>query len=83
MLTAVGFNLITFQYIIKSKTKPLYSDKLELPTNTVIDIKLIIGAIMFGIGWGISNLCPGPAIALVSLFSIEISIIFLLFLALG
>ena len=38
--------------------------KFCVPTNTIIDWKLIVGALFFGIGWGISGLCPGPALLL-------------------
>jgi len=36
----------------------------SVPTNTIIDRDLILGAMMFGLGWGISGLCPGPAMVL-------------------
>ena len=36
----------------------------NVPTNKVIDTKLLIGEAMFGLGWGIAGLCPGPAMFL-------------------
>jgi uncharacterized membrane protein YedE/YeeE len=42
---------------------PLAAAKFELPTTRGIDGKLLGGAAIFGIGWGIAGLCPGPAIA--------------------
>lgn len=60
MLGAVGLNLITFN-ILK---KPILSEKYELPTNKKIDMKLVLGASIFGVGWGIGGLCPGPAFSL-------------------
>jgi uncharacterized protein len=51
----------------KSMTKPLaLSDGSDfcVPTNTVIDFDLIFGSTCFGLGWGISGLCPGPAMLL-------------------
>jgi uncharacterized membrane protein YedE/YeeE len=44
-------------------TAPLAAAKFELPTTRGIDGKLLGGAAIFGIGWGIAGLCPGPAIA--------------------
>lgn len=42
---------------------PVAAQKFELPGTTGIDRKLAIGALIFGAGWGIGGLCPGPAIA--------------------
>jgi uncharacterized membrane protein YedE/YeeE len=35
------------------------------PTNTAIDLRLVIGAAIFGVGWGLAGLCPGPALVTV------------------
>lgn len=56
---AVGVNLIFFN-IILSKDKPLLNSKFEIPTNSTIDWRLLIGSGLFGIGWGICGVCPGP-----------------------
>ena len=45
---------------------PLFSKSFFIPTINAVDRSLVIGAIVFGIGWGISGVCPGPAIANVS-----------------
>ena len=42
--------------------KPLFSAAFQLPSRTDIDFPLIFGAILFGTGWGIFGLCPGPAL---------------------
>jgi hypothetical protein len=42
---------------------PVAASRFELPGTTGIDRKLAIGALLFGAGWGIGGLCPGPAIA--------------------
>lgn len=44
-------------------TTPLIAPRFELPTNRDLDPRLIGGAALFGIGWGVAGLCPGPAIA--------------------
>ena len=46
--------------------------KLFNPQNNSIDWKLVLGAFCFGLGWGIGGLCPGPAIMLFSVFTVQI-----------
>lgn len=43
--------------------RPLFADRFTLPDRTDLDAKLIGGSALFGIGWGLAGLCPGPAIA--------------------
>ena len=46
---------------------PLFAAKFVLPDRSDLDIRLILGAALFGIGWGLAGLCPGPAIASLTL----------------
>jgi uncharacterized membrane protein YedE/YeeE len=41
---------------------PLLAMKFSVPTRTDLDARLILGAAIFGVGWGISGFCPGPAL---------------------
>jgi uncharacterized protein len=43
--------------------KPWFEDKFHLPTRQDIDGKLVLGGVLFGIGWGLAGYCPGPALA--------------------
>ncbi|NER00590.1 MAG: YeeE/YedE family protein, partial [Cyanothece sp. SIO2G6] len=58
---AVGVTLLTFRFVLK-QPHPLLSQQFYLPTKTHIDRPLIIGAALFGIGWGIGGYCPGPGV---------------------
>lgn len=62
---AVGTSLLGF-YLIKKRGTPLLADHLHLPGQTRITASLLIGSAIFGIGWGISGYCPGPAVALLA-----------------
>ncbi len=43
--------------------RPLLDQRFHLPTKTAIDRRLLLGAALFGAGWGLAGFCPGPAIA--------------------
>jgi len=62
LATAVLVNFCTFNFIFKKFKTPIFKSKYDLPTNSTVDNKLIVGASIFGIGWGIGGICPGPAI---------------------
>jgi len=46
---------------------PVFGKKFSLPDRNDLDGRLIAGSILFGIGWGVAGLCPGPAIASIAL----------------
>ena len=46
---------------------PLFAERFSLPDRTDLDRRLIAGSILFGVGWGIAGLCPGPAVASLAL----------------
>ena len=46
----------------KNLLHPLFSTHYEIPNTMPIDLRLISGAILFGVGWGMAGLCPGPAL---------------------
>ena len=81
LASATTTTLISFRYILK-REKPVLSDQFETPKKNKLGVSLILGAIIFGIGWGLVGLCPGPAIASLSYFRWE-SIVFLLAMVAG
>ncbi|MBG1233021.1 YeeE/YedE family protein [Aestuariivirga litoralis] len=54
--------LIGYRFVLKRK-RPLFEDRFHLPTAKDIDLKLVGGSALFGLGWGITGFCPGPALA--------------------
>lgn len=56
-VTAIGYGLVT------RRAAPVFGERFELPPTREIDARLIGGAAMFGVGWGLVGYCPGPAIA--------------------
>ena len=60
IVTAVGYR------IVWKRQKPVFARTFQLPGNQSIDMRLAIGAVLFGIGWGLVGLCPGPAISALS-----------------
>ena len=58
---AIAIGLPGF-FLAKRMKKSLIGLPMNLPTSTAIDRKLLLGAVLFGAGWGIGGFCPGPAV---------------------
>ena len=65
-VTAIGYRL-AFR-----RTAPLMAARFSLPTRHDIDGRLIAGAAIFGVGWGLAGYCPGPAVASLAFGNAEI-----------
>jgi uncharacterized protein len=61
MGSAVCIGSVAFRLILR-RPAPLLASCFILPTAGDIDLDLLLGAVLFGIGWGVSGLCPGPAL---------------------
>ena len=48
--------------LAKKRTTNFFGGALHLPQSTHIDKRLVIGSLMFGVGWGLAGFCPGPAL---------------------
>ena len=82
LATAVGINLFTFNFILKKLTRPRYKENFDLPTKTEVDNKLCVGSAIFGLGWGLAGICPGPCVIACYLYCPQI-LAFTIFLCIG
>lgn len=58
---AVVITFFGYRWVL-SRSQPLFDTSFALPTRTDIDLRLISGSLIFGIGWGIAGFCPGGAL---------------------
>ena len=77
---AVMVNFVTYHFILKKK--PIFEKEFQLPLSKQIDKKLLIGSALFGIGWGIVGICPGPGIVNLVTFD-PATIVFIVSLLIG
>ena len=81
MIGGILTTSIGYYFILKSPS-PLYNSNFHIPIIYHIDVKLIGGSALFGIGWGLGGLCPGPAVAILS-YSFFPAIIFMIAMLIG
>lgn len=78
---AVVVTLIFTPLVVK-RARPLLADSFSLPTTKTLDKRLVSGAVLFGVGWGLSGYCPGPAVVSL-LYGYESTIVFCLAMLAG
>jgi uncharacterized membrane protein YedE/YeeE len=61
LVTMPGF------WLVQKRKTPFFNNVFNLPTRTDFDFRLLAGAAIFGIGWGLGGFCPGPAVTSLSL----------------
>ena len=60
--------VMTIAWRIRARmAKPLFGEKFSLPDRSDLEPRLVVGSALFGVGWGIAGLCPGPAVASLAL----------------
>ena len=84
MLSGVTINTITFNYILRRVPKPILlgdNGSYSVPGRGVIDARLMVGSAIFGLGWGIGGLCPGPGV--IVFFSMTEAILWVIAMSIG
>lgn len=81
MMGAIPTAALGFRWMAM-RSKPLFAAHHAVPATAKIDAPLIIGAVLFGIGWGIAGICPGPAV-LLAVIQPTSGVLFLSAMALG
>ena len=76
LVSALGYAIAT------RRGSPVLAEECQWPNKTGIDAPLVIGAIIFGVGWGLAGLCPGPALVNLATLSPQV-IVFVLAMAAG
>lgn len=81
MIGAISVHLFAYR-IARKRTSPYLAEVFHIPTKKEIDRSLVIGSILFGLGWGLGGYCPGPAIT--SVVSLDSQVfVFLAAIAVG
>jgi len=61
MIGAIAVHGVSYRLIMR-RSSPVLTPKFFIPSRRDLDAKLLLGALIFGIGWGLGGFCPGPAI---------------------
>lgn len=70
MVGAISVHFITYR-LIRLRKKPILTTTWRVPTKKEITPALIIGSVIFGIGWGLGGYCPGPSITSLASFELR------------
>jgi len=62
VVMAVALAVTGIGYALARPRSPVFAPSNQWPTQTAIDTPLVAGSVLFGVGWGLVGLCPGPAI---------------------
>lgn len=62
MVGAIAIHAAVYR-ALRDRRAPLLDQRWWLPTRRDVDVKLVLGAALFGVGWGLGGLCPGPGVA--------------------
>ncbi len=78
MAGGLAVNALVTPLILK-RSKPMFAEFFRLPTKVEIDARIVVGGVIFGIGWGLAGYCPGPMITSLSFANTDILTVFAAF----
>lgn len=78
---ALAVTFVGYRWVL-GRDRPIYADSFRLPAAQDVDARLLSGAAVFGVGWGLVGFCPGPALASLAFGRIE-SVLFILAMLAG
>ena len=81
MMGAIGTHAVLYRMVTR-RMKPVLAAEFSIPKKRDLDQPLILGSALFGVGWGLSGLCPGPAIENLATLSPRL-VVFVIAMALG
>jgi uncharacterized membrane protein YedE/YeeE len=61
MIGAIAVHSVSYRMIMR-RPSPVLTPKFLIPSRRDLDAKLLLGALIFGVGWGLGGFCPGPAL---------------------
>ena len=61
MAGAIGVGFVGFRHVLK-RPQPFFAEQFHLPTRRDLDLRIVTGPALFGVGWGLAGFCPGPAL---------------------
>jgi len=80
MAGAIAVGLVAFT-LAKGRARSLLGLDMQLPENTTLDRRLVLGSLLFGIGWGVAGFCPGPALVALGMGEVKAAVFVLAMLA--
>lgn len=81
MVGAIAVYFVAHRLITR-RSRPLFDTRFHLPTRKDLDARLLIGAAIFGVGWGLGGYCPGPGLVAAATGALP-AVVFVLSMAVG
>ena len=72
MAGALAVVLPGYALVFRNRARPVLEDEFRLPGSRIVDARLVAGAAIFGVGWGIVGFCPGGAIPVIGLMEPDV-----------